>query len=124
MYRFDWYMVPEVLSDSADETKVAKDFLKVLKYFDASYVKKLCGEFALAVIKDGVYYGYLVDGANGAYVQELPLEFCRSKYKIAGRPAIEFDMRFFDSKFPDVHYRLKVLDLFPPEFKKGYMLYK
>jgi hypothetical protein len=33
-------------------------------------------------------------------------------------------MSFFDTKFPDVGYRMKVLDLFPPEFKKGYMLYK
>ena len=32
-------------------------------------------------------------------------------------------MRYFDT-FSDVNYRLKVLDLFPDEFKKGYVLYK
>lgn len=124
MYRFDWYMVPEILNESASEEKVNKDFFQTLQYFDRSYIKKICGEFALSVIKDGVYYGYIIDGKDGASIQELPWEFCRSKYKIAGKPAIEFDMRYFDSKFPDVNYRLRVLDLFPQEFKKGYLLYK
>jgi len=39
-------------------------------------------------------------------------------------PAVEFNMKYFDTKYLDVGYRLKVLDLFPPEFKKGYLLYK
>jgi len=32
-------------------------------------------------------------------------------------------MRFFDT-IPNVAYRMKVLNLFPEEFAKGYMLYK
>ena len=32
-------------------------------------------------------------------------------------------MKFFDT-FSDINYRLKVLDLFPEEFKRGYVLYK
>lgn len=33
-------------------------------------------------------------------------------------------MAFFDQEFKDPNYRLKVLNLFPKEFAKGYMLYK
>ena len=33
-------------------------------------------------------------------------------------------MAFFDEKFTNIEYRLKVLDMFPDEFKKGYLLYK
>ena len=32
-------------------------------------------------------------------------------------------MKFFDT-FRDINYRLKILNLFPDEFKKGYVLYK
>jgi len=39
-------------------------------------------------------------------------------------PAIEFNMAFFDEKFTDVGYRMKVLKMFPEEFQKGYALYK
>lgn len=124
LYRYDWYMVPELIADTVKEEKVVKEFQNLLNKFDASYIKKLCGEFALRVIRDGVYYGYIYEGENGFLVQELPWKYCRSRYRIGGNPAIEFDMKFFDTKFPDVGYRMKVLDLFPPEFKEGYILYK
>jgi len=124
MYRFDWYMCPEVLSDTAKEEKIVADFTKTLNFFDASHIKKVCGEMSLRVIRDGVYFGYAYEGDDRILIQDLPWRWCRSRYKIAGMPAIEFDMTFFDTKFPDVAYRMQVLDLFPPEFKKGYLLYK
>lgn len=124
MYRYDWYMVPELLSDNYKEEKVIADFQKGLNFMDASHIKKICGEFALAVIRDGVYYGYIAEGTEGFYIQELPWKWCRSRFKIKGVPAIEFNMAFFDTVFPEVSYRMQVLDLFPPEFKKGYLLYK
>lgn len=124
MYRFDWYMVPEVFSENANEDKITKDFIKVLDYFDNSNLKKACGELALKVIRDGVCYGYAYEGTDGILIQDLPWKYCRSRFKIQGVDAIEFNMSFFDLKFPDVGYRMKVLDLFPDEFKKGYLLYK
>jgi hypothetical protein len=33
-------------------------------------------------------------------------------------------MSFFDDKFSDINYRMKVLKLFPDEFAQGYVLYK
>ena len=124
MYRFDWYMCPEVMSDNVKDEKIVTEFMKVLNRFDATHIKKICGEFALNVIRDGVYYGYVYEGTNGFLIQELPWRWCRSRFKIAGNPAIEFDMSFFDTKYPDIGYRMRVLDLFPPEFKEGYILYK
>ena len=124
MYRFDWYMVAEPFTETINEAKVLTDFNKALTYFDNSNIKRLCGDFTLSVIKDGVYYGYAYEGTDGIIVQELPWKWCRSRYKIRGMPAIEFDMKFFDTKFPDIGYRMKILDLFPSEFKKGYLLYK
>ena len=124
MYRFDWYMVAEPFTQTVNETKVVADFNKALTYFDNSNIKRLCGEFSLQILKDGVYYGYAYEGTDGIVIQELPWQWCRSQYKIRGVPAIEFDMKFFDTKYPSVGYRMKVLNLFPPEFKKGYELYK
>lgn len=124
MYRYDWYMVPEIFAENIKEDKVTSDFLKVLSYFDNSNVKKLCGEIALSVIRDGVCYLYGYEGEDNIIVQELPYKWCRSKYKIKGIPAVEFNMSYFDTKYPDAQYRMRILDLWPPEFKKGYILYK
>ena len=65
LYRYDWYIAPELYDKEAKTEKVLKDFSKVLNYFDNSYIKKLCGDIALEVIKNGCYYGYEVDSSDG-----------------------------------------------------------
>lgn len=125
LYRYDWYVVPEIYDEKLEEDKIVKEFVRILNYLDNSYVKKTCGDIALSVILNGAYYGYVVpDIQDGIVLQELPADYCRSRYNIGNKPAIEFNMRFFDEKFPDIKYRLKVLELFPKEFQEGYMLYK
>ena len=125
MYRYDWYVVPEVYDNkSVKEDKIVGDFHKVLTYLDNSYVKKVCGDMALGVIKNGAYYGYIVPTSSGIVIQELPVNYCRSRYNVGNLPAVEFNMRFFDVMFPDTNYRMQVLNLFPDEFKKGYVAYK
>ena len=123
MYRYDWYVVPEINED-AEEEKILKNFAKLLTYLDNSYISKICGDIALSVIKNGAYYGYLVENPRGIILQELPVNYCRSRFSVNNMPAIEFNMKFFDQSFPDVGYRMKVLNLFPDEFKKGYVAYK
>jgi hypothetical protein len=124
MYRYDWYIYPENVKDSAKAEKVLEDYVKILSFLDNSYIKKICGDIALKVIKYGAYYAYIVEGKKGLQLQELPYDYCRTRYFVEGEPAIEFNMAFFDEKFSDPGYRIKVLKLFPDEFIKGYMLYK
>jgi hypothetical protein len=64
LYRYDWYVVPEVVGEDVKEDKILKDFAKVLNYLDNSNVRKVCGDIALSVIKDGAYYGYIVPCAD------------------------------------------------------------
>lgn len=123
LYRYDWYVAAEVYDETVKEDKVLKDFSKVLNYLDNSYLKKLCGEIALEVIKNGCYYAYLIQSSDSIVLQQLPADYCRSRFFVGRNPAIEFNMKFFDT-FKDVNYRMKVLKLFPEEFSKGYVLYK
>ena len=124
MYRYDWYVVPEVYDEGVKEEKIKGDFSKLLNYLDNSYIKKVCGDMALGVIKNGAYYGYVVPTSTGIILQELPVNYCRSRYSVGNLPAVEFNMKFFDKMFPDTTYRMQVLNLFPDEFKKGYVAYK
>ena len=81
------------------------------------------GSIALEIIKNGCYYGYIVPSTERLVLQPLPANYCRSRYFIGDNPAVEFNMKFFDT-FKDIGYRMKVLKLFPEEFQKGYVLYK
>ena len=123
LYRFDWYVSPEVYDRQTKEEKVLSDFAKVLNYLDNSHIKKLCGEIALQVIIEGCYYGYMLDTKDRLTMQPLPIDYCRTRYSVNGLPAIEFNMAYFDT-FRDTNYRMRILNLFPDEFKKGYSLFK
>jgi hypothetical protein len=69
MYRYDWYVVPEVYDESAKmNEKILNDFPKVLNYLDNSYIAKVCGDMALGVVKNGAYYGYVVDSPKGIII--------------------------------------------------------
>jgi hypothetical protein len=50
LYRYDWYVVPEIYDDKLEEEKVVKEFVRILNYLDNSYIKKTCGDIALKVV--------------------------------------------------------------------------
>jgi hypothetical protein len=61
LYRFDWYVGPEIMDENLKEEKILKDFSKVLNYLDNSHIRKICGDIGLSIMKNGCYYGYLID---------------------------------------------------------------
>lgn len=126
MYRFDWYVVPEIYEEptAASEKKILTNFNKILTYLDNSEIKRYCGQVALSVIKYGVYYGLIIPSTNQLVVQELPPAYCRTVMNSGNMPVVEFSMRFFDECFRDVNTRMKILQLFPKDIQKGYVLYK
>ena len=124
MYRYDWYIVDEVYDDKVDTEKINKEFRKALNYLDNSYIRKTCMDIALSVIKNGAYYGCIIPSTTGIIFQELPVNYCRSRYSVGHTPIIELNMKFFDEKFSDVAYRMRVLKMFPEDIQRGYALYK
>lgn len=126
LYRYDWMITP-YLNDMENEKVIDKaldGFYEALTYLDNFGVKKFFGEVALKVIKNGCFYGYLIPTSKKMNIQELPANYCRSRFTVNGRPAVEFNMKFFDETFREANQRMKMLNLFPKEFKKGYVLYK
>jgi len=124
MYRYDWMITPYINSDNVKEDKVLDIFHKAITFLDNFEVKRYFGEVALKVIRNGCYYGYIIPNGDKVQVQELSPNYCRSRFSVNGRPAIEFNMKWFDDKFRDANSKMKMLKLFPKEFAKGYILYK
>ena len=124
MYRYDWLVTPYYDTDSIKPNKILDGFNKVLTYLDKFQAKKFFGEVALKVIRNGCYYGYLIARNGTIVVQELPPKYCRSRLIVNGQPAVEFNMKYFNDMFMDTEQRARMLKIFPPEFEKGYKLYK
>ena len=124
LYRYDWLVTPYINDDKIKTEKVLDGFTKCLNRLDDFGVKKFLGDVALKVVRFGCYYGYKIEADNKVYIQELPPNYCRSRFTINDKHVVEFNMRYFDEQFIDAANRIKILNLFPKEFKKGYVLYK
>ena len=124
MYRYDWFVTPYVNDENIKKEKLLTGFSKSLNTLDNFNVKKELGEIALEILKCGAYYGYKVKTSDGIVLQQLPVNYCRSRFSKGKKPVVEFNMKYFDEYFRDTSQRMKILKMFPEEFKKGYILYK
>lgn len=125
IYRYDWYVTPYIDNvEKEKEQKVLSDFSKVLLYVDRSDVKRMCGNIALDIMKDGVYYGIVVDFGDRFSLQKLPASYCRNRFYSGVDPIVELNLQFFDNYFPNVQQRIKILNIFPKEIQHAYVLFK
>jgi hypothetical protein len=69
LYRYDWCLLPENTDENVKTEKVLKDFAKTLTFLDNSNLRKLCGEIALSVIKDGAYCAYVTSSNEQLILQ-------------------------------------------------------
>lgn len=129
LYRFDFMLYPNLDLDDelkeSDQDKILKKFNEVLEHFDNSSLQLMSRKWAIQVCLEGAYYGYICDDiSDKLVVQDLPIDYCRSRFLHRGLPLVEFNVQYFDKITNDKDYREKILSLFPDEFQKGYRKYK
>lgn len=124
LYRYDWYVTPYIMDVNKDKKKASNDFSKVLLYLDKSDIKRVCGNIALDIIKEGVFYGVFVDFGDRFAIQKLPASYCRCRYFSGPDPIVELNLQFFDSYFPNIQQKLQILKTFPKDIQQAYILYK
>ena len=128
IYRFDFLLYPDIdLDDDLNEAKqkkILKRFNDTLEYFDLSNIQSNARKWAAQICLEGVYYGYICDDVRDRLVvQDLPSDFCRSRFLYRGKPVVEFNVQYFDKVANEESKRNQILDLFPIEIKKGYLKY-
>lgn len=124
LYRCDWNVVPIRKDASVRDDKVVEGWFKACSFLEESDVKGVFSEVALKVVKNGCFYGYRVRQTGAEYLQEFPCDYCRTRYEHNGRAAFEFNVKFFDDRFKDANYRMRVVRMFPKEVQRAYVAYK
>lgn len=124
LYRYDWMLTPIRYDDSIRDEKVIEGWYKASLRLENCHLKRTFGDIALKVVKNGCYYGIMVEQKDAVYLQELPVNYCRCRYELNDLPAVELNLKFFDDSFKDAAYRMRVLKLFPKEIQRAYVAYK
>jgi hypothetical protein len=120
MLTFDYLIVPHSYSKKVD---YQESFDKILKYTDNAKIKETNRFIAFTVLLDGIYFGYERNQNDKVVLQQLPYEYCRSKFKINENHAVEFNLKFFD-QYKDTEQKIEIFSAFPDEFFEGYLEYK
>lgn len=124
IYRFDYVVNPIIIDKNVNNDKIIKGFIDSLNYVENFQPRTNFSNITLKVIKNGAFYGYKVKTDTSIEFQELPLDYCRSRFFIKNKPVVEFNVKYFDDYFSDAEQRSKMLKLFPDEISSGYKRYR
>lgn len=125
---YSWILVPYI-KDKSGRTSITEKKVSTA-YHDASdfcttfQIERKCALFARDILVKGGYYGLLHDDGDNIVIQDLPFDYCRSRFKNAQDvDIIEFNMAFFDT-IRDEKLRDEILNTYPRFVIKAYKKYK
>lgn len=96
---------------------------KVNQYAETINIKTSTRRILKSLARYGGFVGYERTNGKEFYIQTLPLDYCRIKYKMGNDYQMEFNFKYFD-KFWDKEDLDLAWTVYPKEFKGLYNKYK
>lgn len=123
---YSWLLVPHVRNrkDKLKDKKILSLYDEASEFCASFQIERKCALFAKDVLVKGAYYGLIHNTEEYVAIQDLPFEYCRSRFKNTQEvDIIEFNMKFFDT-ITDANLRKEILKTYPKIVQKGYYDYK
>lgn len=124
---YSWIAVPYLKNRKYDiaERKIAQTYYDATDFLTTFQVERKCTLFAKEILVKGAYYGLIHDEGDKVVIQDLPFDYCRSRFKNGQDiDIVEFNMKFFDDAIRDEALRKEILKTYPKFIEKAYNLYK
>ena len=126
MLTCDFVLAPRL--NPIEEKFAAKEATKIYDYAKNSAIRVTSRDIAFHVVLDGAFYGVERESNGKYWLQQLPPEACRSRFKIGGLYTLEFDMQYLDKLIQqstqDGLEEEEVLSGYPEEFTDAYEAFK
>lgn len=122
---YSWILVPELKNrkSSITDKKVADKYYSAADFLTTFQVERKCASFAKDVLVKGAYYGLLRDEGARVVIQDLPFDYCRSRFKNSQDiDIVEFDLDFFKT-IRDDKLREEIIKTYPKFIIKSYKQY-
>ena len=124
---YSWLVVPYLKNRKLkiSDKKIAQAYYNATDFLTTFQVERKCALFAKEVLVKGAYYGLLHDEGEKVVIQDLPFDYCRSRFKNAQDiDIVEFNLKFFEDQIRDETLRKEILKTYPKIIEKGYYSYK
>ena len=122
---YDTIVTPVYESGKGSKTQIIKAFYNACTFVENLDVKNTLGRITREWLKSGVYYGILQEQGNKVVVQDLPLEYCRTRFKDFNNLFIlEFNIQYFITTYDDEATRDAAVLNFPPVIQAAWKKWK
>ena len=109
---YDTVVIP-VLTSKGSQAQILKDFDKACSFVEKLDVPNTFTHITKEWLKTGIYNGILRTDGEDVVIQDLPLAYCRTRFKdFNNLPILEFNLHYFES-IPDKELRLEAVESFP-----------
>lgn len=123
MLTYDYLVLPAKQTyRKLKDTIFTTHFDKSLNFVDDLFVKDTFSKISELVFMNGAFYGFFRELGDTKAIQELPIDYCRTRAKVDGVYQVQFDIRYFNL-FRNVEERQIMIDQYPPEFLEYYVEY-
>ena len=112
---YDTMVTPIYESGKGSKAQIIKAFYNACAFVENLDVKNTLTRITREWLKSGVYYGILQEQGSKVVVQDLPLEYCRTRFKDFNNLSIlEFNIQYFITMYENDEVRDAAVLNFPP----------
>lgn len=92
---YDTIVIP-VISGKGSQTQIVKNFEAACKFVENLDVPNTFTHITKEWLKVGIYFGILQEDGDKVVIQDLPLDYCRSRFKdFNNLNILEFNLNYF-----------------------------
>ena len=125
LFLYETLVTPIYEPGKGSKTQIIKSFYNACSFVEALNVKSTLARITKEWLKSGIYYGILQETGNKVVVQDLPAEYCRTRYKdFNDLPILEFNITYFITKYDNEKAREAAIINFPAAIQRGWKAYK
>lgn len=124
---YSWIAVPYLKNRKYDiaDRKISQSYYDATDFLTTFQIERKCTLFAKEILVKGAYYGLIHDEGDKVVIQDLPFDYCRSRFKNGQDiDIVEFNLKFFDDNIRDEVLRKEILKTYPKIIEKAYNSYK
>jgi len=119
---YETVVVP-VMDGGGSQAQIIKSFDNACEFVEQLDVPNTFTHITREWVKIGIYFGILREEGNNVVIQDLPLHYCRTRFKdFNNLNILEFNLQYFES-IHDKEYRKEVIESFPDIIQKAWRDY-
>lgn len=121
---YDTMVIPVYQEGRGSKSQILKAFYAACDFVEKLDIPNTFSRITTEWLKTGIYNGLLRKDGDRYVIQDLPLEYCRTRFKdFNNLNILEFNLGYFDHIY-DEESRLEALLTFPDIVQKAYRQWK